>query len=541
VKRVFSLLVVALLVFAAAPQAVNLNGRGQVAMGVGDGVASIDGKVIGAGGGTDWVGDDEVVFQTDRHSIAIYNQRTGELREVAPSGANVLRAGGGCWASWLAGVGLYSSTDFRRPTAALADVSPDCAIGYVPDQQTGLGVTVHERDGSEWALSAGVVSDLQLLGQRRAIWREGLSARVANLPIPTTLARVWRPRASFCAGEWWLAYWTEPQPRGLVLHPFGSTRGYLLTSSDAFAHDFVCSGNLATVAWSRREGERPEDLAGAAFDVTTHARVELAAAPDPPKTEDCGDRVDNDGDGLVDEGCPTEPDQPQPIPCGHIPEAGQKALQKLWTVPQINALTRGDDDQRREAAGYYAEQLEFTLRQGWGRKRADPGRPLSKDAMAIQKQGHLCGWDIVDGVKRTLAFNEGEDITGQVFVPLTTPGTGPSGGPKDWVAHFFGGGTPTDPDPGNGAQIVALKRRIADLEAENASLAEAHGRDSARIDQLEQLQRALETERDQLKAKVDELEARPTEYSCEAKVPALLKMLGVKVGCRVFPTPAPVQ
>ena len=55
-------------------------------------------------------------------------------------------------------------------------------------------------------------------------------------------------------------------------------------------------------------------------------------------------------------------------------------------------------------------------------KRADGGRPISKDTIAQQAGGRLYIWDLISGAGTghgVLQVGEREDITGQVFVVVT--------------------------------------------------------------------------------------------------------------------------
>lgn len=129
-----------------------------------------------------------------------------------------------------------------------------------------------------------------------------------------------------------------------------------------------------------------------------------------------------------------EPPIPAPVDCGEVPALGQKLLRKLAEV-YSDEIRSPDDEQRRVWAMRAAQQLAFSVSPEWGTKRADPGRPLSKDAVSRVINGRLCNWDIVNGATRELTFGHGEDITGQVFVPVQ---------PKD---HLGGTSTPIPPDP----------------------------------------------------------------------------------------------
>lgn len=86
------------------------------------------------------------------------------------------------------------------------------------------------------------------------------------------------------------------------------------------------------------------------------------------------------------------------------------------------------EEQVRQWSIRLAEQVAYELpNQGWGTKRADPNRPISKDGLAWRddedRGGRLWIFDMVTGAGtgngRLVENPEAEDITGQVFVPVT--------------------------------------------------------------------------------------------------------------------------
>jgi hypothetical protein len=96
----------------------------------------------------------------------------------------------------------------------------------------------------------------------------------------------------------------------------------------------------------------------------------------------------------------------------------------------------------REWTNAAVEQVVFEHPgQGWGSKRADGGRPQSKDAIANNQMqgGRLLCWDLVSGAGTGNGSFVGQnsdeaDITGQVFIAVIG------------VDHL-GGGQPPRPDP----------------------------------------------------------------------------------------------
>jgi hypothetical protein len=84
-------------------------------------------------------------------------------------------------------------------------------------------------------------------------------------------------------------------------------------------------------------------------------------------------------------------------------------------------LIQGDDDARRRLQQKIVETAVARFPgEGWGWKKADNGRPPSKDAIANNKivPGHLLAWDCFDGGTREPAQREGETIDGQVFIEI---------------------------------------------------------------------------------------------------------------------------
>jgi hypothetical protein len=67
-----------------------------------------------------------------------------------------------------------------------------------------------------------------------------------------------------------------------------------------------------------------------------------------------------------------------------------------------------------------AQQIAFEFGLSWGTKRADPGRPLSKDAIALKQfDGTILAWDLFNGTTRVPFDNPSSiDISGQTFVPV---------------------------------------------------------------------------------------------------------------------------
>lgn len=118
-----------------------------------------------------------------------------------------------------------------------------------------------------------------------------------------------------------------------------------------------------------------------------------------------------------------------------VPPRVEAIYRALWQ--QHQDLARGDDDQRRALTLMIAQQVNFELGPEWGTKRADPGRPVSKDAIAYRRSdARLLYFDWQNGATREPnPAGEMGDITGQVFVPVEP------------VNHLRVGESPGSPSP----------------------------------------------------------------------------------------------
>ena len=493
------LILAVFLILATAPlEAVDLNARGQVAAGVGNGIVSIDRQIVDtSAGGVRWESDDVIVYQhcTDRCRLIRFDTRTGARTLAADRGASVIAAGGGVWAAWLGdGVtGLFTSTGLNLPAAGLVAVGPDGSIAYKPQHQSHGPYLIQPPTGAAFHLSDVPIYDVQLLGGRRVLWMENGALKVTGIPVPRTLnpnAGIWGPKAVEILNEWWLLY-TSGEAGGLVLHPFGQTVGYLVNrGGTGFGADVTwLGGTRVRVAWSVTEGELPGDVRTLDLDVARDPRVDLTApivTPPPP------------------------PPPPPPVTCGEIPARGQDVLRQL-AAKFPDELRSADDNGRRAWALKAAQQLAFSIDQAWGSKRAGEGRPLTKDAVARYVGQTLCGWDLVNGTTRALTFGPGADISGQVFFPV------------DPIDHVGGAVEPPLPPPdceACRAEIVTLTATVRDLRA----AAEQAERDAA---QLRADRETAERERDDARRERDALANRPPPR-CTASI------FGIRIPCRVI-------
>lgn len=262
-----------------------LNSNGSVAMGIAGIQGSINGIPIPDARGPHWLDSSQVVF-IDPSDVGIwwYDTLTKRRELQSQNAANDLLANGNTWAAWLAGFGMYTSTGLVMTDAGLLDVGPDGEIGYVVNRNNDVPINVRELDGSDWTLSDIPIAELQLLGSRRALWRDfSFNFHTLNIPTPIILSGMkWHPHAVFVQGEWWISYLSKTY--GLVLHPFSSTKGYLiLPYSDFIYHpDMVnLTDDVIRIAWSVTNGEGPTDYRILDTNIALQPRIELGSETEP--------------------------------------------------------------------------------------------------------------------------------------------------------------------------------------------------------------------------------------------------------------------
>ncbi|HZB26250.1 MAG TPA: hypothetical protein VE379_08975 [Vicinamibacterales bacterium] len=157
------------------------------------------------------------------------------------------------------------------------------------------------------------------------------------------------------------------------------------------------------------------------------------------------------------------------------------------------------DDNRRAWVMQVIEQVVFRFPDGgWGAKRSGPRRPLSKDSIALKRDGHVWAFDLVSvSTKRVKNTVEGVLIDDQVFVEVAgkdhlgmpTPGAGGDDPPSALDGH--------GPSPADDAAI------LQDLRAIAATLSDV----TARLARLEEAASANRSALDALKTTVDRIAA----------------------------------
>jgi hypothetical protein len=108
------------------------------------------------------------------------------------------------------------------------------------------------------------------------------------------------------------------------------------------------------------------------------------------------------------------------------------------------------EDNVRELIIDADEQVAFEHpNQGYGTKRADAGRPVSKDSLAQKKDNKLFIWDLVSGAGTThptfvYKNASSQDVTGQIYIG---PGDPLDGGAKFTPQNHLSGTTPVPIPP----------------------------------------------------------------------------------------------
>lgn len=268
------------------------NARGQAALGVGDGIVSIDGRAISPGGGVAWIDDDKLLFQrSPDYRLCLYDGDLGTITRVSGEGANQIAAGGngGRWAAWLAGYGLYTSDGIVKAEAGLLDVGPDGDLAFVPNRQTGVGFQIDpDGSGTSYIDTDAIVYDFRCAGHR-CFWYRTPSGQLRSNFIGPILdivgERMYRPVLLSINAEWWVLYATG-EPGDLRARPVNSPMGVIVddaTLDHYYNHDAIVIGPdwRVKVGWSLRAGELPDDLRTKTVDLRTLPRVDFRQAAHP--------------------------------------------------------------------------------------------------------------------------------------------------------------------------------------------------------------------------------------------------------------------
>jgi hypothetical protein len=247
----------------------------------GDGVPRLNGSHVVAGNGgpitvddvevcpigtcASWFDDDRAIYQAGRDgrwTIETCDTRTGEIVMVSEQGCNELAAGGGRWAAWLAGRGVYGSAG-DLPSAGLAPVGtdgrgaagPDGTLAIVTDRWQGTGLALHAPDETLTWIPGGAPYGLRVLGPAQAVWNGG------SIGIPSPQRRIGGQNSVRLVapdGRVWWVEWLDPH--GLVAYPDGSAVGHVISAGPAFHHDAIVVDGRLVVTYSSGVKELPGEI-----------------------------------------------------------------------------------------------------------------------------------------------------------------------------------------------------------------------------------------------------------------------------------------
>lgn len=249
--------------------------------------------------------------------------------------------------------------------------------------------------------------------------------------------------------------------------------------------------------------------------------LETVDPPPPPVKEICGDKIDNNGDGRIDENCPVDP----PVTEG-MPDHKQLLIDLRKNYPALL---------NQQQAGELMARLAYTLRaEGFGLYKKNGGNNCP-----IPNSSVMVSCDIILHKPTSTwcdVLGSGPDV-GELGP--STP-TWCKGDPGD-MTNFFsppnpGAVDPPPPPPTDDlqAKLDAANLRIADLtkwfkeQSDHIGQLEQEleAESNHVLDEAEARQQAL-IQRDAARAELAALKAQP-EPTCEAKI------YGIKIGCKII-------
>jgi hypothetical protein len=281
------------------------NTRGDIVMGVGGHPASINNQQVtdGFGGAACWLDDDNIIVNAPGGLTRIRWSLVLARQILDPRGANEIAAGGGRYAAWLAGTGVYGPWDMPESGLAGANqndgrgaASREGAIGIVPTRQTGIGLHILLPDGSVKVYGGVVPWDLHLFtyqGETIGISTiPGVGVRIFPTESTFSTSPVLLPGATFIktfvppGSLPWLVYYAPGV--GLVAHPWGGLIGYVITQGLAFYYDAHFGADRhARVAFALNAAETP-----GSGEVVDLARLTITNLAEINVHEDHADHMD---------------------------------------------------------------------------------------------------------------------------------------------------------------------------------------------------------------------------------------------------------
>lgn len=447
--------------------------QGRILSGVGSGVVAIGGVPIARGGVANWLKPGVAIFQNaDDDCLYTYdaNHPQPTLVKVAPSGANVLAAGGGHWIAWLFGRGLYSAAGVIDPTGRLAGVnieqdgrgaaSPDGHIAITNSECVGFTI-VGPNGAATLTMPDATALSMQVLGARTAVWvDERHQPRAVGLPNPAIPPfDLFAIRTIEVGGTRYVLGGTHS---GLVLYPWNDASAGWRFDGLAFYPSIRQVGpSELEISFALGAGELPSDLATWRIDVLRTPKVAFSApAPDPTPTPPTHPPAQP----------PTQPSREPAMP--DVPAALHNQLALVTEVRNTlfpNMVGKPLNDPKKAFA--ITKNVAWRLRaHGVGLVKAKQGSDnnvegFTSDIVALANGVH---WDVlVDGNEGAAFPNWAMEENPANYPPIAAR----------WVPALDPRGTPAPdpvpaPDQRNLKALIAAEvaRAIAPLQAEIAAL-----------------------------------------------------------------------
>lgn len=289
-----------------------LNKYGDIVAGV-DGQVSVNNVRIDDGYMASWLDDTHVIYQRQSdNALIVYNGSTLAPIPGGERGGNALAAGGGQWAAWLAGVGVYNAGWASSP-AGLAGVgtdnrgstTPDGLIACVPDRQIGFGLELRQANGAIVLSLPGVaVRSCHPWSVDAIVWIQNGVLQVHGFPEPFPQPEVVSAvRMAESDGTRVLLLTLNDR---LILRHWDSLQGVVVVPGPfGFAADVVAlDDGVLRVAWSLGVGERPGEQQSHDY---TLADLVHDTSPVPPEP-------------IPPDPIPPDPVPPDPVPPDPEPE-----------------------------------------------------------------------------------------------------------------------------------------------------------------------------------------------------------------------------
>lgn len=460
------------------------NSRGDIAHGVGGGEASVNNVAFSRGGVLGWMDDDTVAFvdgTNDAWLLATYHVPTKTktildfpvgakhvpLRLIPPVDrpfsrsfrrspyqaammANSGYAGGGHMAAWLGSsdrgtMGVWTTTGFRSNDAGLVPLgmSPDAAMYYKPQYQSGGPTMVRELSGNTWKLMDAAPGYVHPMSEARALVTDGFALWGKGIPTPVfdPTGGLWKGCLAFAGNRYWVSYFSAA--RGIVLHPIDSFEGFShLPSGDGWHTIREIEPNVIRIATATSEGEQAGQIWVRDYDVARNMVRDPWGANIWIGIPQVDIRKIN---ASVTPVPPVDPPPTPPAPPETKPMMMPQDVYDTYSACVAKFPHTGDDDARREANKKAVATVRARHGANWVCKSEhNLGWPsASKDAVGYVTVGTpthgskqtMYIWDMISGTTRQPNPRAEADAPREAYVLVPDA--------FDWLE----GTAPVDPPP----------------------------------------------------------------------------------------------